>query len=675
MSTLHNNKKPVERSTKGFNILTIIVITITALLGIGLSIFAYVGMTSLDKEKVIINFMRAVDHRLNTIQADLTAVGAELQTVAALYQVHPDTTRQEFSNFATPILQRHPGIHSIAWIPFVDAANRESVEKKGREEISTFQFLEHGDAEVGGKKQLVPAQQRDQYYPIYHIEPARKNIDVVGFDLGTDEALLETINKARKESTFALSPRITFFQGNEKGFDVVLVLPVFNKNGEEKETAAEKKPIGVVAAVIRMPKLINEAIKKLDVSFINLYVYDKSAPKEKSFLYYYDMEPWMHWPTPPTIAGVPDDVEWLSDRTINFAGRTWTLAFRADEFGTEIDLATETLDYLIDERSFFLILGTSVGLSLGLAAMVWIMIKRIKERDQHNALEHSVQKRTEELGTKIEELKMTQAQIVDNEKLASLGTLTAGIAQELKDPLNTISDSSDQSLGLLPTITSYVDKVKGNFEATDLEGINDSINILKDNLSSIAKQGKKANSIIHTMLDHAKKSEGHFAPTDIQQILEQSIAKAQQACLEANPGVNVAVEKAFDLTVGKVDLTSEDIQRAFTNILNNAFYAVVEKKKTAPEDYIPRILVKTEKVGDKVRVTIRDNGTGIPESSHEKIFTPFFTTKPTGQGNTGLGLSLSHDIIADEHNGTLTFTSIEGQSTEFVATLPINQGK
>jgi signal transduction histidine kinase/sensor domain CHASE-containing protein len=668
--------KPAKRGSTGFNALAISVIIITALLGIGLSIFAYLGLSTLNKAKSDTEFLRAVDSRMSAIQTDITTIGSDLQSVGALYQMHPDTSKKAFFAFTAPILQKHPAIQAIAWIPSVPEAEREAVEKKAREELPTFQLLERApDAEPTTKDQFVPAQKRDQYYPIYQIEPSVENLDVVGFDLASDPVMLETINKARTTRDFALSPRITLFQGKDKDFAVALLLPVYiTKPIQEGETPKEvKKFLGSVAAIIRVPELIDTSIKKLQHAFINVYVYDTSAPKEKSFLFYYDMEPWIKWPVTPTLAGVPE-VEWMDNRTIHFGDRTWTLAFRADDFGVETEIATDTLAYLIQENTFIIIFGTSVLISLGLAFMVWNLIKRIKERDLHNALEDSVKQRTQELGMTIDQLKMTQAQLVAQEKLASLGSLTAGIAHELKNPLNFINNFSDLSLDLLPEISGYVDKAKDKFEAADLTGINESIGTLKNNLSSIAEQGKKANKIILTMLEHAKKTSGQFALSDIHYILDQSIEKTYQAFSETNPEINIAVDKEFDVSVGKLDLVGEDIERAFINILNNAFYAVVEKKKIAPENYTPRITVKTEKIGDKLRVIIRDNGTGIPETAKEKIFTPFFTTKPSGQG-AGLGLSLSHDIIADEHSGSLTFTSVENEYTELVSTLPITQKK
>lgn len=663
---------PKLRSNKGFYILSIIAIIATVLLGIALSLFTYWGFTALDESKINQEFINAVDKRMNIIEDDINDIGLELESVAALYELFPNTSRKEFSSFVAPILQRNKSIESLIWIPAVKGSDRELYEKKAREEgLPSFQFLEQNIEleDPKSKQDLRHAQTREWHYPAYYIEPSSEAPQSAGYDFASHPALAETIEKAKGNHRIALSPRITFFKEKNDSYSVVLMLPVY-VDRIVKEDETDKTPqelLGVVAAVVHLSDLINNAMKKVEAAFINIYVYDSESPQDKSFLFFYDMEPWLHRPSPTTVDFLPSTY-WSAKRTINFGQRTWVLAFQADEFGYEQDKG------LVTEYALDLILGTSVILSIALGLAIWFVIRRIKERDLRNALEDSVKQRTQELGATIDQLKMTQAQLVAQEKLASLGSLTAGIAHELKNPLNFINNFSDLSLGLLPEISEHIEKNKTTVPSTDLEAINEAFNTLKSNLASIGEQGKKANQVILTMLEHAKKTTGQFVLTDIHYILEQSIEKSHKTFEEEHKDINVVIDKEFDVSVGKLDLVVEDIERAFLNILNNAFYAVAEKKKTASDSYTPRISVKTEKMDGKLKVSIRDNGIGIPTELRPRVFTPFFTTKPSGQG-AGLGLSLSHDIIVDEHSGTLAFDSVIGEYTELIITLPITQKK
>lgn len=257
-----------------------------------------------------------------------------------------------------------------------------------------------------------------------------------------------------------------------------------------------------------------------------------------------------------------------------------------------------------------------------------------------------MRKRQEKL---TKELTAVQNRLLNQEKLASLGTLTAGIAHEIKNPLNFINNFSSLSLDLIENLKPQ--KVDDERWVT-----------LQQNLQSILEQGKKADHIIQRVLSHSRLEKSSPAPTDINQLLSDYIELIYHG-LRAS----VQISKHFDPSIGKINIIAEDMGRVFLNLFNNALYAMRKKSEIDPK-FTPILCIETINYPDKIQIRIKDNGTGMPQEIKEQLFTPFFTTKPAGEG-TGLGLSLSHSIITQEHQGKLEFNSEEGKYTEFIITL------
>lgn len=262
----------------------------------------------------------------------------------------------------------------------------------------------------------------------------------------------------------------------------------------------------------------------------------------------------------------------------------------------------------------------------------------------------------------LNELKAAQAQLVHSEKMASLGELTAGIAHEIKNPLNFVNNFSEVSRELLDEMKTEL-KNKNNEEVVDL------IEDLKQNLEKINQHGSRADSIIKGMLLHSRGSSGEKTPTDINDLLDQYVNLAYHGMRAQNKEFNISIEKDYDKTLEKINVVPQDISRVFLNIINNACYAAFDKKKKSGNNFSPALKVSTKDLNGTVEIRIEDNGNGIPASVKEQIFNPFFSTKPTGEG-TGLGLSLSYDIVAKVHGGKIKFESEEGKHTEFIITLP-----
>jgi len=261
----------------------------------------------------------------------------------------------------------------------------------------------------------------------------------------------------------------------------------------------------------------------------------------------------------------------------------------------------------------------------------------------------------------LEELKSAQSQLIQSEKMASLGELTAGIAHEIQNPLNFVNNFSEVNSELISELVDEVDK--GNFE-----GIKSLAKDIKENEQKISHHGKRADAIVKGMLQHSRTSSGQKEPTDINALCDEYLRLAYHGLRAKDKTFNAKFETEFDTTLPKVNVVPQEIGRVILNLISNAFYAVDEKKKKSGDGYEPIVTVSTKKNNGKLEVRVKDNGSGIPDSIKEKIFQPFFTTKPTGQG-TGLGLSLSYDIVK-AHGGELKVEMKEGEGTGFIILLP-----
>jgi signal transduction histidine kinase len=262
----------------------------------------------------------------------------------------------------------------------------------------------------------------------------------------------------------------------------------------------------------------------------------------------------------------------------------------------------------------------------------------------------------------LDELKAAQAQLIQSEKMASLGELTAGIAHEIQNPLNFVNNFAEVS-------TELVDEMNEELATGNVEDAKQIAQDLKQNLEKINHHGKRAGDIVKGMLQHSRSSNGQKELTDINALADEYLRLAYHGLRAKDKTFNATMKTDFDETIGLVKVIPQDIGRAVLNLITNAFYAVSERKKQQPELYEPVVAVSTKKINDRIEIHVNDNGTGIPQKALEKIFQPFFTTKPTGQG-TGLGLSLSYDIIKT-HGGVLTVETREGEGSAFIIQLPV----
>ncbi|MDN3546982.1 sensor histidine kinase [Mucilaginibacter aquaedulcis] len=312
--------------------------------------------------------------------------------------------------------------------------------------------------------------------------------------------------------------------------------------------------------------------------------------------------------------------------------------------------------------------------------------KRRRDEEEQNRmmaamkvnLESEVRQRTaeltqqkEELQQALTELKSTQAQLVQQEKMASLGELTAGIAHEIQNPLNFVNNFSEVSIELLDELKEGVFK---NLPEEDREEADEIMNDITQNLAKINQHGKRADAIVKGMLQHSRATTSKKEPTDINALADEYLRLSYHGLRAKDKSFNAGMKTSFDPNIGPIDAMAQDLGRVLLNLYNNSFYSVAEKKKLIGDGYEPTVNVSTKLIklatgGNAVEITVADNGMGIPQKVLDKIYQPFFTTKPTGLG-TGLGLSMSYDIITKAHNGELKVETQEGEYARFIITIP-----
>jgi signal transduction histidine kinase len=338
-------------------------------------------------------------------------------------------------------------------------------------------------------------------------------------------------------------------------------------------------------------------------------------------------------------------------------------AFQNVSFEETLRLESEQMQTDAKIRINSLLAGLMVVSVIGI-----ILFRNNNQRKKSNLLltsqKNEIEQQKKQVEESMERLQSTQSQLVQAEKMASLGELTAGIAHEIQNPLNFVNNFAEVN-------TELIDELKKEIEPAGIISANELIEDIKANSEKIAHHGNRADAIVKSMLQHSRKTSGQKEFTDINALCDEYLRLAYHGLRAKEKSFNAQFETDFDLSLPKVNVVSQDIGRVILNLINNAFYAVNERyKKEGKEGYVPQVKVSTRQVGDQIEITVTDNGGGIPPNIREKIFQPFFTTKPTGEG-TGLGLSMSYDIITKGHGGKMEVVSKEGEGSSFILQIPM----
>lgn len=435
-----------------------------------------------------------------------------------------------------------------------------------------------------------------------------------------------------------------------KDANIMFFVPIFD---------ADKNNIkGLAVASIDLGLLVSDNIHPQNIHSANIYVYDNTSDTPSNLLFFYDAETGLN--DKPALK--PNDLtksEFTATRTVNIGDRNLTFLYDATPEFTE-----HTWQPTIAA-------GIGTFITIFIVVSAWILLE-IEKRQFSDVLH---EEHIQEIEGTIDLLETTKNRMVAQENLASLGGLTAGIAHEIKNPLNFINNFSTVSLDLINEIDLFLNKYHEIGTAEERDTIYESILSLKENVTIIHDQGERADNTIQRMLAHSRGKAGEWNITDIHKLLDEYISFSFHGMRAHNSNFNVKIEKEFNSSVKDIEVVSNDLSRVFLNLLNNAFQSIDEKRKKFNNAYTnPLVTIKTQTVGNYIRIRITDNGLGISEENKSNIFTPFFTTKPTGVG-TGLGLSLSYNIIVREHGGSLTFDSKENEYCEFIITIPIQSKK
>jgi two-component system NtrC family sensor kinase len=301
-------------------------------------------------------------------------------------------------------------------------------------------------------------------------------------------------------------------------------------------------------------------------------------------------------------------------------------------------------------------------LFIGLGTLLLVAFLLYRNNRQKQSANRLLTQQKTKVESTLQELTATQAQLIQSEKMASLGELTAGIAHEIQNPLNFVNNFSEVSKELLA-------EMKIELDAGKFDDAKDIANDVIQNLEKINHHGKRADAIVKGMLQHSQSSTGKKDSTDINALCDEYLRLSYHGLRAKDKSFNATMKTDFDNSIGKINIIPQDIGRVVLNLINNAFYAVAEKKKVTGDNYDPTVFISTKKLSNSIEIKVNDNGNGIPQNIVDKIFQPFFTTKPTGQG-TGLGLSLSYDIIK-AHGGEIKVETKEGEGSTFIIVLPV----
>ena len=317
------------------------------------------------------------------------------------------------------------------------------------------------------------------------------------------------------------------------------------------------------------------------------------------------------------------------------------------------------LDVLFDVSRMCIPISYAIFLSYDFGHTNWVLKQKLTDIETLSAEKQSIlttQNETleQQVAERTAALKASQAQLIQSEKLASLGELTAGIAHEIQNPLNFVNNFAEVSAELL-------DDMKADLHAGKTTEAAEIADDLQVNLQKINHHGQRASAIVKGMLEHSRTSTGTKVATDLNALADEYLRLSYHGLRAKDNSFNATMKTHFDSDLPKIEVIPQDIGRVLLNLINNAFYAVNEKTKQGIQDYSPTVTVSTKKLENAIEISVKDNGNGIPEAIKDKIFQPFFTTKPTGQG-TGLGLSLAYDIVTKGHGGTLTVEQIDRSS-------------
>lgn len=626
---------------------------LTFIFGLGLSLAAYGIAYRREKAKAKVILEQRADNLAIALQNKINNYIQVTQALAAFYRASDEVTRQEFTDFSQTFFQNYPGITGMAWAKLVFSSERSAYEEMLKTEGFPNWRIYHLDSSQ--QERIVPL--RNEYLPITYGLPAENYQKIIGYDLFAYDFLEdEILEKARKSGKIVASNKIALITNGKGAF--ILFKPIYPSNLPENilPDRRSKSFLGTIYTIYTISEIVRESLEAIDLENINFYLLDESAELEDTFLVFYDS----------TSGKIRED---LSEEKLLLNRDEWELCREENSCKRSLKVADRQWSILLSpteqfhDRTFY----SEIVIALGLLLTAFLT----------TYLAMSI-RYTLELEKAMQELKSTQAQLIQAEKMSSLGQLVAGVAHEINNPVNfiygNINPATEYSQSLLKLMELYQleypntsDKIEDFATEIDLDFIKED---LPKTIESMKNGAERIQKIVLSLRNFSRLDEGKIQLVNLHEVINNTLT-ILQGRLTANPekpAIQI-ITNYGDLPL--VECYTGQLNQGFMNLLANALDALEELREIEERDFIPTIEISTtvRAAHNQILIKIKDNGPGIPEEILDDIFNPFFTTKPPGKG-TGLGLSIAYSIIVDRHGGELKCSSQIGKGTEFIITIP-----
>jgi signal transduction histidine kinase len=651
-------------------------------LGIGtsLSLAASALVWHSENQRMQVQFHEQADRLNVTLHQSIHNNLEILYSLQAFYSASTEVTKQDFKQFVGPTLSRNRAIHSFNWILRVPAAQKAAYEAAIRAQgFPAFQIYER----TPDNKQ-VKAKVRSEYFPIAYREALEEEPTVIGFDVASSPDRSWALEKSVNTGKIAASGRIRLVSNNRPGLQVFLPVPR-RTTSLDNSVKGRQNLRGVIAGLFQITSMVDFSLKSLNLDSINFYLYDNSATGKERFLVRYDSQakqlidnPKLSKPELTNLRGKICQNPSACTRLFNVADRQWML----------VVVPGKGYNGLRIHQGSLAICAIGLLITGSLTIYLLMSLERTAKVEQQ-VYDRTIQlkERTAELETALKNLQETQLQLIQTEKMSSLGQLVAGVAHEINNPVNFISGNlihtGEYTRNLLELVEIYQQQypnptpsVQAKLQEIDLEFITEDLpNILK----SMNFGAERIRQIVVSLRNFSRLGEAEMKSVDIHQGIDSTLMILDNRLKPKDdfPGIQI-IKEYGDLPL--VECWAGQLNQVFMNILINAIDVLCEaqnKKKPLGKSssdlaFLPRIRIRTEVLSSNcVCVRISDNGTGMTENVKKRLFEPFFTTKPVGKG-TGLGLAIGYQIV-DKHHGSLRCVSAPGEGTEFWIEVPVRQ--